>query len=141
MVVQPDLSLPNQPYIYVIGDTASVNSGGKPVPGVAPAAIQEGRHVASLIKEKLDGGTKREPFHYWDKGSMATIGRNAAVMQSGWIKVSGRIAWFGWLFIHVMYLIQFSNRMLVMFQWFWNYVTRNRAARLITGEDHRITQK
>ena len=141
VVVQPDLSLPNQPYIYVIGDTASVNSGGKPVPGVAPAAIQEGRHVASLIKEKLDGGTKREPFHYWDKGSMATIGRNAAVMQSGWIKVSGRIAWFGWLFIHVMYLIQFSNRMLVMFQWFWNYVTRNRAARLITGEDHRITQK
>ncbi|WP_020468317.1 NAD(P)/FAD-dependent oxidoreductase [Zavarzinella formosa] len=135
VIVQPDMSLPNQPDIYVIGDTASAQSGGKPVPGVAPAAIQEGKHVARLIKNKLAGKTEREPFHYWDKGSMATIGRNAAVMQSGWIKLSGRIAWFGWLFIHIMYLIQFSNRILVLFQWFWNYVTRNRAARLITGEE------
>lgn len=138
VVVQPDLSIANFPDIFVIGDNASVSSGGKPVPGVAPAAIQAGRHVGNLIKHKLAGGSKRDAFHYWDKGSMATVGRNAAVMQAGWVQVSGRIAWFGWLFVHIIYLIQFSNRVLVMFQWFWNYVTRNRAARLITGEDRRV---
>ena len=133
VAVQPDLSLPNHPDIFVIGDLASATTNGKMVPGVAPAAIQEGTHVARQFKHKLAGRPEREPFKYWDKGSLATIGRNAAVLHAGWIKLSGRLAWFGWLFIHIMYLIQFSNRVLVLFQWFWNYITRNRAARLITG--------
>lgn len=133
VAVQPDLSLPGQPNIFVIGDMALVISGGKQVPGVAPAAIQEGRFVADLIRKRAMGNHATETFVYWDKGSMATIGRNAAVAVSGWLHMSGFVAWLAWLFVHILYLITFSNRVMVMFQWFWNYWTRNRAARLITG--------
>lgn len=139
--VQPDLSIANHPNLFVIGDMASIPFNGKFVPGVAPAAIQQGKHVARQIKHTIAGRSDREPFKYWDKGSMATIGRNAAVLHAGWLKLSGWIAWCGWLFVHILYLIQFSNRMLVMFQWFWNYITRNRAARLITGIDHQPAVK
>jgi NADH dehydrogenase len=136
VVVQPDLTVPGHPNIYVIGDMAAAVSNGQPVPGVATSAIQEGKFAAQAIKYRLSGkpvGT----FTFWDKGSMATIGRNAAVCQIGWLKLTGFIAWLAWLFVHIIYLISFSNRVMVLFQWFWNYVTRNRSARLITGEEAR----
>lgn len=139
VAVQPDLSLPGHPNVFVIGDMALVMSGGKQVPGVAPAAIQEGNFVAELIRKRSLGTHATGTFVYWDKGSMATIGRNAAVAVSGWMKLSGFLAWLAWLFVHIMYLITFSNRILVLFQWFWNYWTRNRAARLITGEPAKPT--
>ena len=131
--VGPDLTVAGHPEIFVIGDLAAVTSGGKPVPGVAPAAMQEGKYVATAIRYRL-AGRAADPFHYWDKGSMATIGRNAAVAHAGWINLSGRLAWLAWLFVHIMYLVTFSNRVLVLIQWFANYLTRNRSARLITGE-------
>jgi NADH dehydrogenase len=101
---------------------------------VAQVAMQQGRYVATVIQRRLRG----EPplaFHYRDRGSMATIGRAAAVADLGWIYLSGYLAWLIWLFVHILYLIQFGNRILVLFQWAWNYFTRNRSARLITGKD------
>jgi NADH:ubiquinone reductase (H+-translocating) len=130
--VLPNCSLPGHPEVYVIGDMANFAlPDGTTLPGVAPVAIQQGQHVARCIGRQLRG----EPtlvFHYHDKGSMATIGRAAAVAQIGKIHLSGRIAWMAWLFIHIMYLIAFENRILVLTQWAWNYFTRNRSARLIT---------
>jgi NADH:ubiquinone reductase (H+-translocating) len=135
VVVQPDLTVAGYPHIYVTGDMAAAKSHGMPVPGVAPGAIQEGKFAAKAILKRLAGKTDVGSFTYWDKGSMATIGRNAAVAQVGWLKLSGFVAWLVWLFVHIVYLITFSNRVMVLFQWFWNYVTRNRSARLITGAD------
>jgi NADH dehydrogenase len=133
IVVEPDLTLPGHPEIFVIGDMAQFpHQGGKPLPGVAPVAMQQGRHVAHLIERRLRG----EPtvsFHYHDRGSMATIGRAAAVADLGWVRLWGYPAWWAWLFVHILYLIAFDNRMLVLFQWAWNYFTRGRSARLITG--------
>jgi NADH dehydrogenase len=135
VAVQPDCSLPGHPEVFVIGDMANFpQQGGKPLPGVAPVAMQQGRYVAELIQARLRGETK-PPFHYRDRGSMATIGRAAAVADLGWLWLSGWPAWLAWLFVHITYLIQFDNRVLVLFQWAWNYFTRNRSARLITGED------
>jgi NADH dehydrogenase len=134
VVVQPNCSLPSYPNIFVIGDMASITSNGKPVPGVAPAAMQMGRFVARTIRMKAEGRNPTDNFVYYDKGSMATIGRNAAVVSFAGLKMSGFIAWTAWLFVHLMYLVNFSNRILVLFQWFWSYITRNRSARLITGE-------
>jgi NADH:ubiquinone reductase (H+-translocating) len=134
VAVQPDLTLPGHKNIYICGDMVSLVSNGKPVPGVAPAAIQMGKFAASCVKLRSANRDDVGTFVYWDKGSMATIGRNAAVLHSGVLKLSGFIAWLGWLFIHILYLVNFSNRFMVMFQWFWNYITRNRSARLITGE-------
>jgi NADH:ubiquinone reductase (H+-translocating) len=151
VIVQPDLTIPGHPEIFVIGDLAAVNEaaasqrasvpaveGGKPappptLPGVAPVAIQEGRYVASSIRKRL-AGQSVPPFIYRDKGSMATIGRASAVADLGWIAFSGYLAWLAWLFIHLLYLVQFQSRVLVLFQWAWSYVTRNRSARLITNE-------
>jgi NADH dehydrogenase len=134
VAVQPDLSLPGHPEIFVIGDLALfLHQTGKPLPGVAPVAMQQGRYVAGLIERRLAGGSTL-PFHYRDKGSLATIGRAAAVADFGWLRLSGFVAWVLWLFVHLMYLIQFDNRLLVLTQWAWNYFTRNRSARLITGE-------
>jgi NADH dehydrogenase len=135
VVVQQDLTVPGHPNIYVIGDMAAAKSNGQPVPGVAQGALQEGKFAAKAILKRLSGQTDVGTFNYWDKGSMATIGRNAAVAQIGWLKLSGFIAWLAWLFVHIMYLITFTNRIMVLFQWFFNYVTRNRSARLITGEE------
>jgi NADH dehydrogenase len=135
VIVQPDLTVPGHPNIYVIGDLAAATSNGKPVPGVAQGAIQEGKFAARAILQRLAGKTDVGSFVYWDKGNMATIGRNAAVAEVGMFKFTGFIAWLAWLFVHILYLISFSNRLMVLFQWFANYVTRNRSARLITGDD------
>jgi NADH dehydrogenase len=135
IVVQPDLSLPGHPEVFVIGDMANYPyQDGQPLPGVAQVAMQQGRYVADLIQRRLRGAAP-VPFHYHDRGTMATIGRAAAVADLGWIRLSGTIAWLIWLFIHILFLIEFQNRVLVMFQWAWNYFTRNRAARLITGTE------
>ena len=134
VVVEKDMSVPGHPNVFVIGDLAAATyPDGKPLPGLAPVAMQEGRYVARLITRRLRGKSPPGPFKYWDKGNMATIGRASAVVDLYWWRFSGWFAWLTWLFVHIMYLIQFQNRLLVLFQWFWNYLTRNRSARLITG--------
>ncbi|HZQ96018.1 MAG TPA: NAD(P)/FAD-dependent oxidoreductase [Candidatus Sulfotelmatobacter sp.] len=135
--VAPDLTLPGHPEIFVIGDLAAAkDEQGKMLPGVAPVAIQQGRFVARVIREEVSapGQLKARPaFHYWDKGSLATIGRAAAVAQFGRIHISGFVAWLSWLFVHIFFLIGFRNRLLVFIQWAWSYFTYERGARLITG--------
>jgi len=132
VVVGADLSLPGHPEVFVIGDLAScVGPSGKPLPGLAPVAIQQGRYVAKCIKNRLRGKTI-PPFEYHDYGTMATIGRSRAVAMIGTWRFSGYLAWLMWLFIHIMYVVGFENRLLVLIQWGWNYVTWNRNARLIT---------
>ncbi len=140
VLVQPDLSLAGHPEVFVIGDLASLkDKSGKLLPGVAPVAILEGRYVAKVIRREIEHGSigspppQREPFHYWDKGSLATIGRAAAVAEFGKIHISGFMAWLAWLFIHILFLIGFRNRVLVFIQWAWSYFTYERGARLITG--------
>jgi NADH dehydrogenase len=134
VVVEPDLSIAGHPEIHVIGDLASfVHQTGAPLPGVAPVAMQQGRYVANLIRKKLRGETVA-PFRYFDKGNLATIGRNKAVAQFGRLHISGFLAWFTWVFVHLMYLVEFENRVLVLVEWIYNYVTRNRGARLITRQ-------
>src|SRR5271169_5073531 len=143
VLVQPDLSVPGHPEVFVIGDLAALKDAqGKMLPGVAPVAIQQGRFVAKVIRAEVESRTKaisvagsktRAPFHYWDKGSLATIGRAAAVAEFGRIHISGFIAWLSWLFVHILFLIGFRNRLLVFIQWAWSYVTYERGARLITG--------
>ncbi len=133
VVVEPDLSLPGHAEIHVIGDLASfTHQGGKPLPGVAPVAMQQGRYVANLIRGKLRG-VGVGPFHYFNKGNLATVGRNRAVADFGFIHVAGFPAWFLWVFVHLMYIVEFENRLLIFVEWVYNYITRNRGARLITG--------
>jgi NADH:ubiquinone reductase (H+-translocating) len=133
VLVQPDLSVPGHKEVFVIGDLASLNDAeGKMLPGVAPVAIQQGQYVAKLIRREM-AGRAREPFSYWDKGSLATIGRAAAVAEFGRIHISGFLAWLSWLFVHIFFLIGFRNRVLVFIQWAWSYVTYERGSRLITG--------
>ena len=132
--VEPDLSIAGHREVFVIGDLATLkDEHGKPLPGVAPVAMQEGKFVARQIAADLDR-RPREKFHYLDKGSLATIGRAAAIAQFGKIHISGFFAWVTWLFVHILFLIGFRNRILVMLQWAWSYVTYERGARLITGE-------
>jgi len=136
VLVQPDLSLPHHPEVFVIGDLASLkDESGRMLPGVAPVAILEGRYVGRVISNEVSNHAPhpRQPFHYFDKGSLATIGRAAAVAQFGKIHISGFIAWLAWLFIHILFLIGFRNRLLVFIQWAWSYFTYERGARLITG--------
>lgn len=131
IVVQPDLTIPGHPEIFVIGDLAHCShQTGEPLPGVAPVAIQQGRFVADAIRRRLQGKAVG-PFRYVDKGELATIGRAAAVANFGRLRFSGYPAWVLWLFVHLMYLVGFENRLLVFVQWAWNYLTRNRGARLI----------
>jgi NADH dehydrogenase len=135
VIVEPDLSVPNHPNIFVIGDLANFpHQNDKPLPGVAPVAMQEGQYVARLIKRRLKGETL-PAFHYNDYGSLAVIGRNAAVVDLGFIKFAGFPAWLAWIFIHIFFLIEFDNKLLVLIQWGWNYFTRKRGARLITNQD------
>ena len=135
VVVEPDCSLRGHPEIFVIGDLANYShQNGNPLPGLAPVAMQQGHYVAKVIKRRLAGQSAPAKFHYRDKGTMATIGRATAVVDMGWLRLSGFIAWLTWLFVHIMYLVQFQNRVLVLIQWAFNYVTRGRAARLITEE-------
>jgi NADH dehydrogenase len=144
VLVQPDLSIANHPDVFVIGDLAALkDASGKMLPGIAPVAILEGRFVAKLIRREIELGrtspaqpVQRELFHYWDKGSLATIGRAAAVAQFGSIHISGFMAWLAWLFVHILFLIGFRNRVLVFIQWAWSYFTYERGARLITGSTH-----
>lgn len=135
VLVNPDLTVPGHPEIFVAGDLASLQSRGKPVPGVAPAAIQQGKHVARAIARRLRGEAT-EPFHYFDKGTVATIGRAAAVADLPWVKVAGWLAWWLWVFVHIFFLIGFKNRAFVLAQWAWARFTTGRGARLITGESH-----
>ncbi|MBL8754616.1 MAG: NAD(P)/FAD-dependent oxidoreductase [Planctomycetes bacterium] len=130
--VQPDLSVPGHPNVFVVGDLMSVVQDGKPVPGVAPAAIQSGRAAARNIAA-LAAGRPTRPFRYFDKGSLATIGRAKAVGQVGRLRFSGYFAWLVWWVIHIAYLIGFRNRLVVMIGWAWNYLSFGRGARLITG--------
>jgi NADH dehydrogenase len=131
--VEPDLTIPGHPEIFVIGDVASMDQGGKPVPGVAPAAMQMGRYAAAAILRRLRN-QPAQPFQYWDKGSLATIGRNHAVADLGFIRFSGYFAWLAWVLIHLLYIVLFENRLLIAIKWAWNYITFNRGARLITGD-------
>ena len=133
VMVGPDLTLPRHPEIFVIGDVAHVRGlGGNPLPGIATVAIQQGRYVAKLLRNRLDG-VQTEPFQYNDRGSMAIIGRAAAVADFGKVRLAGFSAWLMWLFVHLINLIEYQNRLLVLIQWSWAYFTRKRSARLITG--------
>lgn len=136
VLVRDDLTIPGHPEVFVAGDLAAVRQAdGTLVPGVAPAAIQEGIHAAHNIARAIEGQPLR-PFRYRDKGSLATIGRAAAVADLGRrVHLSGFVAWFAWLAIHILFLIGFRNRLLVILQWAWAYVTYQRGARLITGDD------
>lgn len=133
LLVEPDLSVAGYPDIFVIGDMASFShQTGKPLPGVAPVAIQQGRYVVRVIRDRCCGWASK-PFVYRNRGMMATIGRSAAVAVIGKRHYHGLLAWLLWLFVHIMQLVQFQNRLLVLFQFAWGYVTWNRSARLITG--------
>jgi NADH dehydrogenase len=137
VMVEPDLSVAGFPDIYVVGDLAhfAFQEDGIPLPGIAPVAMQQGKFVAGKIKAAAMGQTSPTKFEYFDKGSLAVIGRNAAVAQVGPFKFDGYPAWLAWVFIHIWYLIGFDNKLIVMVQWAWNYITWNRGARLITGAD------
>jgi len=134
--VNPDLSLPGHAEIFAVGDMALVlQENGKPVPGVSPAAMQMGKHVAKIVEDEIISSAKpgtRPAFKYWDKGTMATIGRSAAVAWIGRFKFSGYLAWLAWLFIHLIFLVGFRNRLAVLFQWAYSYFSYKRSARLIT---------
>ncbi|WP_437224904.1 NAD(P)/FAD-dependent oxidoreductase [Planctomicrobium sp. SH661] len=139
--VEPDLSLPGHPEIFVIGDLATYHhQGERPLPGVAPVAIQQGQYVARLIAARLRGGPL-PVFRYHDKGNLATIGKWSAVADFGWFKLSGFFAWVLWLLVHLMYITGFRNRLLVLIQWAWNFLTNDRSARLITGESTTAPQE
>jgi NADH dehydrogenase len=131
VLVEPDLTIPGHQDVYVVGDLAHIEIDNSLVPGVAPAALQEGRHAARNIIRSL-AGQAREPFRYVDKGMLATIGRGAAVAKIGPITASGHLAWLLWSFVHIFFLIGFRNRILVMLEWAWSYLTFDRGARLIT---------
>src|SRR6266849_140444 len=136
VLVNPDLSIPEHPEVFVIGDLAALkDNNGKWLPGVSPVAIQQGKATAHNIGRELRG-EQRQNFHYWNKGSLATIGRAAAVADFGKIHISGFLAWLSWLFIHIFFLIGFRNRLIVLIQWAWSYLTYERGARLITGDTH-----
>jgi NADH:ubiquinone reductase (H+-translocating) len=132
--VESDLSLPGHPNVFVIGDTASVIQDGKPLPGVAPVAMQEGHYVASLIMQRMAGKEQHKPFRYFNKGNLATVGRSYALVDLGPLKMTGFFAWLTWLVVHIFYLVGFRNRVVAMFQWAWTYLTYSRGARLITLE-------
>jgi NADH dehydrogenase len=134
IVVEEDLTLPGHPEIFVIGDLAQFpHQDGQPLPGVAPVAMQQGRYAVRLIRARLQG-QHLPPFRYRDKGNLATIGRAEAVADFGRIRFTGFTAWLMWLFVHLLYLAGFDNRLVVLIEWTYNYITRNRGARLITGD-------
>jgi NADH dehydrogenase len=135
VIVDPDMTVPGHPEIFVIGDLSSFShQTGKPLPGVAQPAIQQGRYVGEVIERRLRGETIR-PFRYFDKGNLASIGRGAAVADLNFFTLAGLPAWLIWVFIHLMYIVEFQNRLLVFLQWMWLYITFDRTARLITGKN------
>lgn len=135
--VEPDLSLPGFPEVFAIGDIVSLKDAkGQMVPGVSPAAMQMGRYAASAVLKQIDGSSRpQKPFVYFDKGSMATIGRSKAIAQVGRFAFSGFSAWLAWLFVHLIFLIGFRNKLAVLLQWFYSYVNYRRGSRIITGLD------
>jgi NADH:ubiquinone reductase (H+-translocating) len=135
VVVGPDLSLPGHPEIFVIGDLAHFSHrADEPPPGIAQPAMQEGP-LRRQSHQAPAPWQERGPFHYFDLGNMATIGRAAAVADLHWVRLSGLLAWLVWLFVHLMYIVEFQNRLRVFLQLAWNYYTFNRSARLITGKN------
>jgi NADH:ubiquinone reductase (H+-translocating) len=134
VIVNPDLSVPNHPEIFVIGDLAKMISDGTEVPGVAQGALQGGKHVARIIDALARGGTARPAFRYWDKGNMATIGRAEAVIATKRFAKHGLIAWMLWWVVHIFFLVGFRNRLFMMFHWGWSWLTYKRGSRLITGD-------
>src|SRR5579862_5311078 len=133
--VEPDCSVPGHPEVFVIGDLALfTHQGEHPLPGVAQPAIQEGHYVAAAIRRRLRGEPVK-PFHYFDKGNLAVIGRGKAVADLNWLRIAGVPAWFIWIFIHLLYIVEFQNRLLIFLQWAWFYFTFDRSARLITGKN------
>ena len=141
VIVQPDCSIGGHPEIFAIGDIASFAYEGRPLPGVAQVAMQQGRYVARIIEKRLQGKTETKRFRYFDKGQMAVIGRAKAVAQSGPLRFTGLLAWLAWLFIHLIYIVEFSHRVLVLIRWTYLYVSFNRGARLITGSDRLLAEK
>jgi NADH dehydrogenase len=136
--VEPDLSVKGRPQVFVIGDTATVAAWhGKPVPGIAPAAKQQGLHVAATIKERLSGRDQPRPFHYRHSGNLATIGKRSAVIDFGWMRMRGHLAWWVWGLAHIYFLIGTRNRLAVALSWLWIYTTGNRTACLITQGEAR----
>jgi NADH dehydrogenase len=133
VVVNQDLTVPGHPEIFVIGDLAKFVEDGKPLPGVAPVAMQQGRHAAANVRRAIAGQPLR-PFRYFDKGNLATIGRARAIAHIGRLKLTGFVAWVAWLFVHILYLIGFRNRAVVILNWAWAYVRLQRGARLIYGD-------
>ncbi|MGQ0585236.1 MAG: NAD(P)/FAD-dependent oxidoreductase [Reyranella sp.] len=134
--VGPDLTVPGHPEIFVIGDTASVaGQDGKPLPGLAPVAKQQGAYVARVLRARLAGKPAPPPFRYRNYGTMATIGRRSAVADFGWLRLDGTLAWLMWGLVHVSFLIGFRNRLVVMLEWIWSYMTFQSGARLITGSE------
>jgi NADH dehydrogenase len=129
--VSPQLNLPDNRRVFVVGDTATLLQDGKPLPGVAQVAIQQGRYVGRLITQEVGGGTPPRPFRYFDKGNIAVVGKNFAIMESGRIRLAGLTAWLVWAFIHLMFLPQLQNRRRVQNQWFWSYFTGQRSSRLV----------
>jgi NADH:ubiquinone reductase (H+-translocating) len=130
-LVDPFLRVAGTPGVFVVGDTASVMQGEHPVPGVAQAAIQQGRYVGRLIAKELKGREVKRPFRYFDKGNMAVVGKNYAVLERGWIRTSGFFTWLVWVGVHVLSLPQLQNRLRVQHQWVWSYFTGQRSSRLI----------
>jgi NADH dehydrogenase len=132
--VNPELNLPGYPNLFVIGDLANCShQTGTPLPGLAPVAMSQGRYVAKNITRRLKGKPNKL-YKYFNRGNMAVIGRGAAIADLGWLRVSGYPGWLLWLFVHLMYLVEYDNRLIVFIQWAWNYFTRNRGARLITNK-------
>jgi NADH dehydrogenase FAD-containing subunit len=133
VLVNSDCGVPDRPGVFVIGDTACFEADGKPLPGVAQVALQQGQHVAAVIDAHLRGHKPPGPFRYFNKGNMAIVGRNFAVMEVGKIRMAGFIAWLAWAVIHVLFLSAFGNRVAVVTQWMWTYLTHKRGSRLILG--------
>ncbi len=134
--VTPQLTVPNYPDIFVVGDLATLNDDkGKPLPGVAQVAMQGGSYAAKAIRARIAGKQIEKPFHYFNKGDMAVIGRAAAIANIFGVQISGLLAWLVWLFIHLMYIVEFQSRVVVFVQWGFEYLTFSRGARLITGVD------
>jgi NADH dehydrogenase len=136
VMVYPDLTVPGHPEIFVIGDLAHIpGADGNPLPGLAPVATQGGRYAARLIAGRLRGESSRKPFAYFDKGTMAVIGRHAAVANIGPFRFGGVVAWLMWLFIHLMLLVNFESRMVVFIRWSFSYFTYSRGSRILYSDD------
>ena len=131
--IQRDLTVPGHPEILVVGDTASLDQDGKPLPGVAQVAIQQGRYAGRLIRSRLTGSSAPPPFRYFDKGNMAVVGKGFAILQSGKFRLSGFMAWLAWAAIHLEFLATASLRVSVFVQWVWTYITGQRGSQLIVN--------